>query len=58
MNILVISPNIPYPMAGFSTRNYHILKALASQHTVTLFALKDDIPGIDRDLAILRKPNG
>ncbi len=53
MNILIISPNIPYPMAGFSTRNFHILKALASRHTVSLFALKDDIPALQRNMSVL-----
>jgi len=53
MNILVVSPNIPYPLAGFSTRNYHILKALASQHSVSLFALNDDAPDVYRDMSML-----
>jgi sugar transferase (PEP-CTERM/EpsH1 system associated) len=53
MNILMISPNIPYPMAGYSTRNYHILKALASRHSVSLFALNDRYSGIQQDLSLL-----
>lgn len=53
MNILVVSPNIPYPLAGFSTRNYHILKALSSRHSVSLFALNDEAPDIQRDMTVL-----
>lgn len=39
MNLLVVSPYLPQPSSGASTRNYHILKALARQHTVSLLAL-------------------
>ena len=41
MNILVISPIIPSPIWGASSRNYHLLKALASQHSVSLLALSE-----------------
>lgn len=53
MNILVVSPNFPYPLAGFSTRNYHILKALASRHTVSLFAMNDGTNRIRRNMSLL-----
>src|SRR6266516_2256087 len=39
MNLLIVSPNIPSPTAGASTRNYHLLKALASKYTISLLAL-------------------
>src|SRR5712692_1973553 len=39
MNLLMVSPNIPSPTAGASTRNYHLLKALASKYPVSLLAL-------------------
>jgi sugar transferase (PEP-CTERM/EpsH1 system associated) len=39
MNILVVSPTIPSPLAGFSTRSYYLLKALATKHAVSLLAL-------------------
>jgi sugar transferase (PEP-CTERM/EpsH1 system associated) len=40
-------------MAGFSTRNYHMLKALASRHTVSLFALNDSTTGIHLNMSLL-----
>jgi polysaccharide biosynthesis protein PslH len=39
MNLLMVSPNIPSPTAGASTRNYYLLKALASKYPVSLLAL-------------------
>jgi sugar transferase (PEP-CTERM/EpsH1 system associated) len=39
MKILMVSPNIPSPTAGASTRNYHLLKTLACKHSVSLLAL-------------------
>jgi sugar transferase (PEP-CTERM/EpsH1 system associated) len=39
MNILMVSQILPSPTSGGSTRNYHLLKALASKHTVSLLAL-------------------
>jgi polysaccharide biosynthesis protein PslH len=50
MKILVLSPHIPAPMAGASTRIYHIVKALASQHEVTLLTLNESIiEGVQRN---------
>ena len=39
MNLLVVSPNLPCPWSGASTRNYYLLRALARQHKVSLVAL-------------------
>ncbi len=39
MRILVVSPYMPSPMAGASTRSYYLLKALASQHSVSLLTM-------------------
>src|SRR5437870_72375 len=39
MNLLIVSPHIPSPTAGVNTRNYHLLKALASKYTISLLAL-------------------
>lgn len=41
MKLLVVSPNLPRPAWGASTRNYYLLKKLASRHTVSLLALID-----------------
>jgi sugar transferase (PEP-CTERM/EpsH1 system associated) len=41
MKILVLSPHVPTPMAGASTRDYHIIEALASRHEVTLLTLNE-----------------
>lgn len=41
MKILVLSPHVPAPAAGASTRDYHLLKALASRHEVTLLTLNE-----------------
>ncbi len=47
MNILVLSSIIPSPIWGAGSRNYYLLKALASQHSVSLLALgeldKEDV---------------
>ncbi len=52
MKLLVMSPNFPRPTWGAGTRNYHLLKALASQHTVSLLALVDsaEMEGYDSSL--------
>ena len=39
MNILVVAHSLPRPTWGAGTRNYHLLRALAQQHTVSLLAL-------------------
>jgi polysaccharide biosynthesis protein PslH len=55
MNILVVSPNIPLPTTGVSTRNYHLLKALAREHTVSLLALDDStVEGVPSTTSPLR----
>lgn len=42
MKVLVVSQNLPYPSSGASTRNYHLLKALCSEHDVALVAMADE----------------
>src|SRR2546421_2198591 len=41
MKLLMVSPNLPRPTSGASTRNYHLLKTLARQHRVSLLAQVD-----------------
>jgi hypothetical protein len=37
MKILIVSAQLPHPgRGGANVRNYYLLKALASQHTVSL----------------------
>ena len=43
MKILVVAPNLPCPTSGANTRNYHLLKSLAREHTVTLLALVNSV---------------
>ncbi|HVB23709.1 MAG TPA: glycosyltransferase [Ktedonobacteraceae bacterium] len=43
MKILVVAPNLPCPTGGANTRNYHLLKALASEHTVSLLAFVNNV---------------
>ena len=42
MNLLMLSPHLPYPSWGAGTRSYHLLKALAREHSVSLIALTSD----------------
>lgn len=54
MNILVVSTNIPSPTWGASSRNYYLLKALASKHRVSLLALSEQAGNGDlNDLSLL-----
>ena len=39
MKILVVAHSLPRPTWGAGTRNYHLLRALAQQHAVSLLAL-------------------
>jgi sugar transferase (PEP-CTERM/EpsH1 system associated) len=54
MNILIISFQFPYPLWGVGTRNYHLLKALAQHHTVSLLSLADDFERRDAYIAELQ----
>lgn len=38
MKLLMLTPNLPSPTGGANARNYHLLQALARQHTVSLLA--------------------
>jgi polysaccharide biosynthesis protein PslH len=54
MKLLMVSACLPQPSSGASTRNYYLLKALTSQHQVTLLALVNgDEPVASSDLARL-----
>ncbi|MDQ2716580.1 MAG: glycosyltransferase [Chloroflexota bacterium] len=55
MKLLVMSPNFPRPTWGAGTRNYHLLKALASKHTVSLLALVDSAEMQDYDSSLLEE---
>jgi sugar transferase (PEP-CTERM/EpsH1 system associated) len=52
MKLLILMPSFPSPTWGAGTRNYHILKALAAHHTVSLLCLTDwlDAEFIDAEL--------
>ncbi len=44
MNILILTPQLPYPPhQGTSLRNFHILKGLAQQHTITLLSFSHSL---------------
>ncbi|WP_075087111.1 glycosyltransferase [Verrucomicrobium spinosum] len=48
MNILVVYPYLPYPLdRGTFQRTFHLLKALASEHTVDLIALCENGEGAE-----------
>jgi sugar transferase (PEP-CTERM/EpsH1 system associated) len=54
MKLIMVSPNIPSPTWGASTRNYYLLKALASKHSVSLLALGvDEDKGVPCDASLL-----
>src|SRR5437762_1011416 len=42
MNLLMVSPHLPSPSWGAGNRSYHLLKALAREHAVSLVALTTD----------------
>jgi sugar transferase (PEP-CTERM/EpsH1 system associated) len=54
MKILLVTLNVPCPTWGAGTRNYHMLRALAGEHEVSLLALVDDLATGERDAAALR----
>jgi hypothetical protein len=41
MNLLIVTADLPRPAWGASTRNFHMLKILARQHTLSLLSLVD-----------------
>ncbi len=41
MKILMVAPHLPAPTIGVNTRNYHLLRALAREHQVSVVALGD-----------------
>jgi glycosyltransferase involved in cell wall biosynthesis len=44
MNILILTPQLPYPPhQGTSLRNFHIIKGLAQRHTVTLLTFTHSV---------------
>jgi sugar transferase (PEP-CTERM/EpsH1 system associated) len=42
MNLLMVSPHLPSASWGAGTRSYHLLKALACQHTISLLFLGNE----------------
>jgi len=50
-----VTAGLPHPTSGANTRNYHLLKALASRHAVSLLALVDDIGGLAHSDLSLQK---
>lgn len=53
MNILVVTHGLPLPAGGLGARNYHFLRALAQEHTVSVLAIIDPGEEVGRDLAPL-----
>lgn len=54
MKLLIVSIPLPRPKSGASARNFYLLKALARQHTVSLFAfLHSNEEGASADLPLL-----
>lgn len=55
MKLLMISARLPRPQSGSSSRNYHLLKALARDHTVSLLTFVDSAEAeASEDLAHLK----
>lgn len=47
MHILMVSPLLPTPTSGQNTRNFHLLRALARRHQVSLLALESQPELVD-----------
>lgn len=54
MKLLMVSPSFPSPTWGFGIRNYHLLKTLACEHTVSLLALVASAEIEECDLPLLK----
>lgn len=53
MKLLMVSPSFPSPTWGFGIRNYHLLKTLAREHTVSLLALVNSAEIEECDLSLV-----
>src|SRR5262252_1872054 len=42
MNVLMVLLHVPAPTIGVNTRNYHLLRALVREHSVSLVVLADE----------------
>ena len=54
MKLLMVSPSFPSPTWGGDTRNYHLLKTLAREHTGSLLALVDSAEMEGCNLSLLK----
>src|SRR5579885_1754810 len=55
MKLLIISARLPRSQSGSSARNYHLLKALAQDHTASLLTFVDNAEAeASEDLALLK----
>ena len=53
LNILIITPQIPYPpQQGASLRNWHIIRSLAQNHTVSLLSFQE--PDQETDPSVIQ----
>src|ERR1700730_4004217 len=66
LNILVVSPSLPYPFSGFGTRVWHLIRHLSLAHRVTLLTFvrpdeSETIPTVraicDRLEVVMRPPS-